>query len=129
VPMGPSPERELSTVDLVNRAVEEARLLARAEILHAKEELKAELRSALVGGALFGAAGALALCALSVLFVAVALALPWRHVLACVAVGVVLLAAAATSAGVGFRRFPRTPMQRTRHGLRSSLAVMREHLP
>ena len=77
----------LSTADLVRHALEEARLLAKAEVLHAKEELKQELGAAKTAGILLGACATLALTALSVLFVALALALPLPPVASLAMVG------------------------------------------
>jgi predicted ABC-class ATPase len=66
----------LSTVELIRHAIEEAKLLARAEVLHAKKELREELHRGVVAGILLGSAGALALAGLAALFVAAGLALP-----------------------------------------------------
>ena len=63
----------MSTSELVRIALGEAQLLAKAEVLHAKEELRAELKAAKVSGILIGAGGAAALCAVSVLLVALCL--------------------------------------------------------
>src|SRR4051812_41419733 len=70
------PLLNLSTPDLVRHALEEAKLYAKAEVLHAKRELQDELKAAKIAGAMFGVAAVLALCGLSVLFVSLALALP-----------------------------------------------------
>src|SRR5207248_8205524 len=69
----------MTTGELVRHALDEAKLLARAEVLHAKEELKNELAKAKLAGALGGAAVVLALSAVSVLFVLIGIALPFNE--------------------------------------------------
>lgn len=120
--------RELSTGQLIRHAIAEARLLARAEILHAKGELKGELARAKVAGILMGAAGVLALSALSVLFVAIAAALGLPHAVGAVIVGVVLLVSAGALGYLGMKRLPKKPMSRTQDRLKEDLHLTREHL-
>ena len=66
----------LSTAELVRHAIEEAKLLARAEVLHAKKELQEEIKAARTAGILLGAGAVLALVGLCALFIAAGLALP-----------------------------------------------------
>jgi 4-hydroxybenzoate polyprenyltransferase len=120
--------RSISTPDLVRLALEEARLLARAEVKHAKEELKAELRSAKMSAVLMGAGGALALCAVSILLVALALLLPVSEPLAVGLVGVVTLALGGGAVLWGVRALPRKPLPKTQERLKRDMAIARERL-
>ncbi len=118
----------LSTPHLIRQAMEEAKLLVKAEVLHAKTELKEELRAAKLAGILLGAGAVLALCALSVLFVALALALPLVPALAAVIVGVVLLAIAGGLAFFGVKQVPRKPLPKTKERVLNDVTLAREQL-
>lgn len=120
--------REMSTGDLVRHALDEAKLLARAEVLHAKQELRGELKAAKTSGILLGAALVAGLCGLSVLFVALALLIPIREWLAVLAVAVVLLGAAGACAFVALGKLPKKPMEKTQERLKRDLAITREQL-
>jgi len=123
-----SPEKDLSTNELVRRAMTEARLLAKAELLHAKVELAHEVKAARVSGMLLGVAGALALVVLTLLLTAVAdaLALPlWAGAL--VVAGVVLVLAGVCAA-VGWKKLPRKPMHHTLERLSMDLEELKQHL-
>ncbi|MBX5481125.1 MAG: phage holin family protein [Myxococcaceae bacterium] len=120
------PESELSTRELVQHAITEAKLLARAEIEHARLELKAELREARTAAIAFGVGAVLALCGLAVLFVALALVLPMSDAAGALLVGIVLLIVAGIAALVGARRVPKKPMERTRERLLSDVKLTRE---
>ncbi|PTL79748.1 phage holin family protein [Vitiosangium sp. GDMCC 1.1324] len=122
------PEKDLSTNELFRRALSEARLLAKAELLHAKVELAQEVRSARFSGVFLGAGAALALVALSMLFVAgaAALALPlWAGAL--VGAGVALVLAAALGA-IGWAKLPKKPMRHTLERVSMDLDELRHHL-
>jgi predicted phage tail protein len=125
---GTSPEKSLSTNELVRRAMTEARLLAKAELLHAKVELAHEVKAARVGGLCLGAAGALALVVLTLLLTAAAdaLALPlWAGAL--VVAGIVLVLAGVLAA-VGWKRLPRKPMHHTLERLSMDLEELKQHV-
>ncbi len=118
----------LSTAELVRHALEEARLLARAEVLHAKKELQEELKAARTAGILLGAGGVLALVALTALLVAVGLALPLAHWLGVLLVGVVLAVTAGVLVSVGLKRLPDKPLAHTQERLKLDIARTREAL-
>ena len=120
--------QSMSTVELVRHAIAEARLLARAEILHARKELKEELKAARTAGILLGVGLALALVGLSALFVAVGLALPLTTWLGVLLVGAVLLLVAAGLAFVGVKRLPKEPLPHTQERLKTDLQRTREVL-
>ncbi|QSQ12519.1 phage holin family protein [Myxococcus landrumensis] len=118
----------LSTAELVRHALAETRLLVRAEVLHAKKELRDELKMARTAGILLGAGGVLVLVSISVLFVALGLALPMGAALGVLLVGVVLLAVAAGLLMVGVKRLPKKPMLHTQERLKLDYHLTRETL-
>lgn len=123
--------RSMPISELVRRALEEAQILARAEVLHAKEELRQELKAAKVSGILLGAGGALALCMVSVFLVALALLFatgPSSEPLAVALVGVAVLVVAGALGLVGYRKLPRKPFPRTQERLKRDMAIARERL-
>jgi len=118
----------LSTAELIRHAIEEARLLARAEVLHAKKELQGELKAARTAGILLGAAGVLGLVALTALFVAVGLVLPVAQWLGVLLVGVVLLLLAGGLAFTGVKKLPKKPLPHTQERLKTDITRTRETL-
>ncbi|MBF5046072.1 phage holin family protein [Aggregicoccus sp. 17bor-14] len=120
--------RHLSTADLIKHALTEARLLVKAEVLHAKKELKEEAKAARTSGILLGAAFVLVLCALSALFVALGLALPVGPALGVLIVGVALLLVTGLLAFVGVKKLPKKPLPHTQARLRTDLTLTRETL-
>ncbi|MFY0572817.1 phage holin family protein [Archangium lansingense] len=122
------PERDLSTNELVRRAMSEARLLAKAELLHAKVELAQEVRAARFSGAFLGGGLALALVGLAMLFVAgaAALYLPlWAGALIGAGVAFVL---AALLAAIGWTKLPKKPMRHTLERMSMDLEELRQHI-
>jgi ABC-type multidrug transport system fused ATPase/permease subunit len=118
----------LSTAELIRHAIEEARLLARAEVLHAKKELREELKAARTSGILLGAGGVLALLSLAALFVAAGLALPVAQWLGVLLVGVFLLLLGGGLAFAGYKRLPKKPLSHTQERLKTDIARTRETL-
>ena len=118
----------LSTAELVRHAINEARLLARAEVLHAKKELKEEITAAKTAGILLGAGGVLGLVGLTTLFVAVGLALPLAQWLGVLLVGVFLLLVAGGLAFMGSKHLPGKPLPHTQERLKTDLVRTRETL-
>ncbi|MFE8603847.1 phage holin family protein [Archangium violaceum] len=122
------PEKELSTNELVRRAMSEARLLAKAELLHAKVELAQEVRAARVVGLFAGSGAALALVGLAMLFVAgaAALALPlWAAALLAAGVAFVL---AAVLGAIAWTKLPKKPMRHTLERMSMDLEELRQHI-
>jgi uncharacterized membrane protein YqjE len=117
--------QEMATTELVHHALNELKLLVQAEVLHAKQEMRQELARTKLVAILFGAAVGIALCGLSVLFVALAVALPLPEGWAMLIDGIVLLLAAVVCAGLGYRKLPRTPMAKTRKRIREDVAMAR----
>ncbi|MGQ0506507.1 MAG: phage holin family protein [Myxococcaceae bacterium] len=118
----------LSTPHLIRLAVAEAKLLVRAEVLHAKAEMKEELTAAKSAGIFLGAGGALSICGLTLLFVALAWVLPISAALGALTIGGVLLLAAGGLVYAGTRGLPRKPLPRTQHRLKEDLQLTKEQL-
>jgi di/tricarboxylate transporter len=117
--------QEMATTELVHHALDELELLVRAEVLHAKQELRQELAQTKLVAILFGAAAGTAVCGLSVLFVALAAALPLSEVWAMLIVALALLAAALACGGVGYRSLPWKPLSKTRKRIQDDVAMVR----
>ncbi len=123
-----SPETGMSTNELVRRAMYEARLLAKAELLHAKVELTQEARAARFSGVFLGGAAALSVVGLALLFTAgvAALALPlWAGAL--IGAGVVFVLAALCVA-IAWVKLPKKPMRHTLERLSMDLEEIRQHV-
>ena len=120
--------RELSTADLVKHAMEEAKLLAKAEILHAKLEIKEELNSAKSAGVFLGTGFGLAIWGVGLLLVALALALPLPQPISALVIGLVLLVGAGICAAVGFRKVPKKPLEKTQKRIKTDWTRVREKL-
>lgn len=116
----------MPTTALMKQAMSELKLLAKAEVLHARLELQDELRQAKSSGILLGFCLALVLSGLSVALVGVALALPLAGWLSSFIVAAVLLATAAICGAAGYRRLPKKPLQKTQQRLKDELAIARE---
>ncbi|MFY0581940.1 phage holin family protein [Cystobacter fuscus] len=118
----------LSTAELIRHAIDEARLLARAEILHAKKELKEEVKAARSAGILLGAGAVLGLVGLAAMLVAVGLALPLAQWLGVLLVGVFLVLVAGGLAFAGKKRLPTQPLPHTQERLKTDVVRTRETL-
>jgi len=118
--------KEMSTGELVRHALDEAKLLARAEVLHARQELKEELARAKLTGALGAAALVLALSAVSVLFMAIGISLPFKEAVGLLIVFGALLVIAAGCAFAAWRALPKKPLPRTQGRIKKDLALTRE---
>jgi hypothetical protein len=118
----------LSTAELLRHVVEEARLLTKAEVLHAKHELKDEVQRVKRAAILFGVAMGLGLSGLSVLFVALALALPWPPPVSALVVGSVLVLIAGGAAAIAYGRLPKRPMEQTQARIRNDVRLTREQI-
>ncbi|RKG95916.1 phage holin family protein [Corallococcus sp. CA053C] len=118
----------LSTPELIRHALSETRLLVKAEVMHAKKELKQELQAAKTAGILLGAGAVLALTSLAVLFVALGLALPLGAAVGVLIVGAVLLLVAGLLLFLGTKRVPKQAMPHTQERLKADLKMTRETL-
>ena len=120
--------RNMSTVDLVRHAMTEMKLLVRAEVLHARTELREELTAARNAGIMIGAAVFLAPAGLAIALMAIVLALPLVQWLSALVLGVVVLAVAGVLALFAVKRLPKQPLARTRDRLKLDWMLTREEL-
>ncbi|MBN1210580.1 MAG: phage holin family protein [Myxococcaceae bacterium] len=118
----------LSTAELVRHALAEAKLLVKAEVLHAKKELREEVKAARTSGILLGAGLTLGLCGLAALFVAIGLALPLSPWLGVLLVGAAILLIAGGLAFFGVKRLPKKPLPHTQERLKADFDLARETL-
>lgn len=112
---------------LVREAIEDARTLLRAEIDLARDELRRDLDRARNAGVMLGAAAVAAMVGLTMLFVALALAI---HVgwLPALAIGVVLLAGAGATGYAGYKALPTKPLDETRKRLETDVQMLKERV-
>jgi uncharacterized membrane protein YqjE len=120
--------RNMSTLELVRHGMTEMKLLVRAEVLHARTELKEELKEArtafiLLAGALF-----LAPAGLAVALTFIVLALPEPRWVPALVLAVVVLGLAALLAFLAIRKMPKQPLARTRDRLRLDWMLTKEEI-
>ena len=120
--------RNMSTVELVRHAMTEMKLLVRAEMLHARAEMKEELREARNAGILVGLALLLAPAGVGVAAMAIVLAFSAEPWVAPLVLGALLLLVAALLAFLAVKRLPKKPMSRTRDRLKLDWMLTREEL-
>jgi len=120
--------RNMSTVELVRHGMTEMKLLIRAEMLHARTELKAELKEARNAGILIGAALFLAPVGLAIALMPIVLALPEPRWLVSLILGLVVLAVAGLLGFLAVKRLPKQPLSRTRDRLKLDWILTREEL-
>jgi uncharacterized membrane protein YqjE len=115
---------EMDALDLVQRAVSDARELIRLEVALAKDELQTDLTEAKSAILYAGVAVVLALSGLASLVVAFGLAL---GPIAALALAAVLLVVAATLGRAAFRRLPKKPLRSTLQRLKADESMIAEH--
>jgi hypothetical protein len=120
--------RAMSTADLFRHALEETRLLARAEVLHARQEVRDELRSVKTAGIALGATAVLALCGIALMLVAAALAIPLQEPISALIVGGACLLAALGGGLFALRKVPKKLLKETQGRVRQDVAMVREEL-
>ena len=120
--------RNMSTVELVRHGMTEMKLLIRAEMLHARTELKAELKEARNAGILIGAALFLAPAGLAIALMPIVFALAEPRWLVSLILGLVVLGAAVILGMVAVKRLPKQPLSRTRDRLKLDWILTKEEL-
>jgi hypothetical protein len=122
-----SPSRDdESSAQLIREALEEVRMLARAEVDLAKEDVRADLRRVEGAAIGFGIAAGCAMLFLSMLVVAIVLALGGTAVVALL-VAAALLVLAVAAGLTGYFVLPRKPLDQTRRRLGADMREIREH--
>lgn len=118
---------EASTVELVEAAVKETRELVRLEVALAKLEAKQQLKSAIRAVIGFATAAVLGIVTLSLLAVAIVLAIGGNAASALL-VAAIVLALGAIAGFVGYSMLPKHPFERTRAHLEDDLKQLKEHV-
>jgi len=115
-----------STAELVKEAVDEAKQLVRIEVELAKEEAKKEVKQAEGAGIAFAASLAFASVFLSLVGVAIVLAVGSTPVAALI-VAVCFLVVAGVAAGIGYALIPKKPLEHTVERAETDLRQLKEH--
>lgn len=121
------PRDELSTTTLVKEAMDEAKELVRVEVQLAKDEVRAEVKKAEGAAIGFGVAAACSLSCLTMLAVALVLALGGTAVAALIVAGGFLVMC-AVAAFVGYSLVPKKPLDDTRKRLETDVQQLKEHV-
>jgi hypothetical protein len=115
-----------STAELVKDAAREAERLVRIEAELAKHEVKKEARQAEGAGIALGAAFAFGVACLSLLGVAIVLAVGGTPVAALALAGVCLVIAGAAVA-IGYAMLPKKPLEQSIERAETDLRELKEH--
>ena len=118
---------EASTADLVKEAMDEAKELVRLEVALAKEEVKEELKEVEHAAISLGVAAGASLIVLSLLAVAIVLAVGGTALAALIVAGCFLVIA-GVAAYLGYGLLPKKPMEKTRHRLENDVNQLKEHI-
>jgi uncharacterized membrane protein YqjE len=116
----------LSTSELIRQTLEETKELARLEIKLAREEVRDDLVQLQRFAIMAGVSLLLAIVTLTVLVVAVILALGGTA-LAALAVSGVLILLCGGAAVVAYQNLPKVPLQRTQARLKADIQQFKEH--
>jgi hypothetical protein len=116
-----------SSAELVKEAMDEAKQLIRLEVALAKEEVKREAVSAKNAGIAFGVGGAVLLVGVSLLFVALALAI-FPGPIPSLVLGLVLVAFAAIAGVSGAKLLPKRPLAETRRRIETDVERVKERV-
>lgn len=119
---------EMSTLDLLQETIRDAKELVRIEVELAKVEAKQQISDTKGAAIAFGAAATLGLLALAMLLTAILLAIGPTPVVALI-MAAVLLVGAVVVALIGRAKIPRTAMVRTRARVERDVEELRNHLP
>lgn len=127
----PPPERlpleQASTVDLVKEALDEAKELVRLEVEIAKDEVKQEVAQTKKAAIGFGVALAFGLVVLSLLAVAIVLAVGGTAG-AALAVAGVFLVLGGIAGYVGYTMVPKKPLDKTMSRVKRDVNQLKEHI-
>jgi uncharacterized membrane protein YqjE len=120
-------ENEEGLTDLVKEALTDAKDLVKLEVELAKTEVREDLDEIKVAAIAFVAAFAAAIIGLTMLLVALVLAIAPRPLPALIVGGVFLLIAVGVAAFVGYPHLPKKPLDRTLTRLKTDAQILKEH--
>lgn len=124
---GKDPLEEAATADLVKETIAEAKELVKLEVELAKNEMKEEVKQLEHSAIGFGIGAVFALVFLSMIAVAIVLALGGTA-LAAIGVGIAFLILGAIAAYLGYAALPKKPLDKTRRRLESDVHQLKEHI-
>lgn len=125
--MVPRQTPEVPISELVKDALAEGQELVRLEVALAKTEVKETVKELKVSAIAFGVAAVTAIITLSMLLVALVLALGGTPLAALGVAGVLLLVVVAAAA-LGWSKLPKKPLHKTRRRLETDVRELKEHL-
>jgi uncharacterized membrane protein YqjE len=125
--MPDDPTMDEPASQLAKQAIEEARILVKLEVALAKNELKEEMSELKLSGVAFGGAAVSAILMLSMVCLAIVLALGARWWVALIGAAIWLVVALAMAL-VGRSSLPKQPLERTRQRLSTDLKQLKERV-
>lgn len=125
--MNNDPLPQVPTVDLVKAALEESQELIKAEVALARHEALRQIISFKRVAIAAGVAAVAALLGVSMLLVALVLAIA-PHPVVALGAGGVLLAVAGVAGGLGYKALPKTLLPQTRAELKADAHVLKARL-
>jgi uncharacterized membrane protein YqjE len=124
---GRDPLEEAPTADLVKETFADAKELVRLEVELAKNEVKEEVKQLEHSAIAFGVSLVAALLFLSMMAVAIVLALGGTP-LAAIGVGIAFAVIAGITGYLGYAKLPKNPLDKTRRRLASDVHQLKEHV-
>lgn len=125
--MNPDPRPETDTTDLMKEALGEAKHLVQLEVALAKEEVKREASAAKTSAIAFGSSAVLALIGVTLLLVALALALFPSAIVALVIGGLFVIGAGVLGI-LGYKSIPKKPLDATKKRLETDVKILKERV-
>ena len=123
----PVPAPEVPSSELVREAIDDARQLIRLEVELAKDEVRREVVATKTAGIALAAGGAVMILGVSLLLVALALAI-FPGPIPSLVLGLILIASALLAGVVGVRLLPKKPLAETRRRLETDIEVVKERV-
>jgi len=119
-PVPPPPSPDASAGELLREAVADAKQLIGLEVSLAKDEMRREIVAAKGAGIALGAGAVASIVALSLLFVALALAI-FPGPIPALILGLILMVSATLAAIAGVKLLPKKPFEGTRRRIESGV--------
>jgi putative superfamily III holin-X len=121
------PPPEVSSTELVKEALDDAKELIRLEVELAKEEVRREVAATRNAGIAIGVGAAALIIGVSLLFVALALAI-FPGPIPSLVIGVVLVVGAAAAGFAGVKLLPKKPLGETRRRIETDIETVKERV-
>jgi hypothetical protein len=121
------PPPEASSTELVKEALDDARELIRLEVELAKEEVRREVAATKNAGIAIGVGAVALIAGVSLLLVALALAI-FPGPIPSLVIGVVLVIGAAAAGFAGVKLLPKKPLGETRRRIETDIETVKERV-